>query len=128
MSKAIAILAVFFGVGLFCGYGVAAAEDKPMGFPTVAEKVQKGEIDVGGKADKAFGMALDRRYHRVHSEVLGLECGNCHVGKVARGVEIFSVRPAVDVSATSPGAIDRRACLGCHLAGPGRSFYGPRKP
>mgnify|MGYP000032073007 CR=1 FL=1 len=44
------------------------------------------------------------------------------------GVAAFTEPPAVDVSPKSPGLVDRRGCVGCHVAGPGRDFYGPGKP
>jgi hypothetical protein len=124
MNMAIAILVVFLGVGMLRG-NVVTAEDKPMGLPSVAEKIQQGEFDVGGRADKAFGMTQDQRFHRIHTRVLGLECGTCHVNKVPLSVEMFAISPAVDVPAAALGPVDRRTCVGCHVAGPGRKFYGP---
>lgn len=128
MNKMLAILVVLLGVGLISGFAATAAKDASVSLPSVAEKIQKGQIDVGGKAKKAYGMADDQRFHRIHADVLGLECATCHAEKLPLGVEIFSVRPAVDLSTEAPGPVDRRVCLGCHTAGPGRHFYGPRKP
>jgi hypothetical protein len=128
MNRVILILVLFVVIGLISRLAVAAEKDKPTPLPTVAEKIQKGEIDVGGKANKAFGMGQDQRFHRIHNKVLGLECGTCHVNKVPLSTEIFTLRPAVDASAQAPGIVDRRVCLGCHTAGPGRDIYGPKKP
>jgi hypothetical protein len=124
-NRVIAILVVFVGLGLFGGF--AATADESMSLSTLAEKIRKGEIDIGGKADGAFGMGLDQRFHRIHGNVLGLECTTCHVNDPPRSVEFFMVKPAVDVPDASPGPIDRRVCQGCHTGGPGKPFYNPGK-
>lgn len=128
MNRAIAILVVLVGVGLIGGFAASAAKDASVSLPTVAEKIQQGQIDVGGKENKAYGMADDQRFHRIHAGVLGLECATCHGAEVNPSVAAFTEPPAVDVSVKSPGLVDRRVCVGCHQAGPGRSFYGPGKP
>jgi hypothetical protein len=128
MKRVIAILVVLLGVGLIGGFAVTASEDESVSLPEVAKKIQQGKIDVGGKANKAFGMAQDQRFHRIHASVLGLECATCHTEQLPPSVAPFTERPAVDVSAKSLGLTDRRVCLGCHTAGPGRHFYGPQKP
>ena len=128
MNRVIAILVVLLGVALIGGFAARAAKDESVSLPTVAEKIRKGEIDVGGKAWEAFGMAQDQRFHRIHAGVLGLECATCHGEQLPPSVVTFTAPPAVDVSAKSPGLVDRRVCLGCHTAGPGRDVYGPRKP
>lgn len=128
MNRVIAILVVLLGVGLIGGFAATASEDESVSLPEVAEKIQQGKIDVGGKANKAYGMAQDQRFHRIHAGVLGLECATCHGEQLPPSVVTFTAPPAVDVSAKSPGLVDRRVCLGCHTAGPGRHFYGPKKP
>ena len=128
MNRMIAILVVLLGVGLIGGFAATAGKDESMSLPTVAEEVQKGKIDVGGKEKKAYGMAQDQRFHRIHAGVLGLECATCHGEKLNPSVAAFTAPPAVDVSSDSPGLVDRRVCVGCHQAGPGRHFYGPEKP
>ncbi|MFQ5803266.1 MAG: hypothetical protein ACE5JQ_10260 [Candidatus Methylomirabilales bacterium] len=128
MSRATAILVLLVGVGLLGGFAATAAKNEFISLPTVAEKIRKGEIDVGGKAYKAYGLAEDQRFHRIHTEILGLECANCHGRELHPSVAAFTAPPAVDVSPEAPGLVDRRLCLGCHLAGPGRHFYGPGKP
>ncbi len=127
MNRALAILVVLLGVGLVGGFAVTLAQQESMSLPTIAEKIRKGEIDVGGKSGKAFGMGLQQRFHRIHGNVLGLECATCHVNDPPRSVEFFMVKPAVDVPDASPGPIDRRVCQGCHTGGPGKPFYSPGK-
>lgn len=128
MNRVIGIVVCLIGMGPIGGFAGAAGKDKPTPLPTVAEKIRNGEIDVGGKTNEAFGMGQDQRFHRIHSKVLGLVCGTCHVNKVPVSAEIFTLRPAVDASTQAPGVVDRRVCLGCHTAGPGRGIYGPKSP
>lgn len=98
-----------------------AAAESPTSLPGLSEKIRKGQLDVG----KQYGMAPDSRYHKIHAEVLALECVSCHADKFPAGKDIFAVPPAVDVSKDSPGPIDRRACLGCHVGGGASKVYGP---
>lgn len=114
----------FLGGAVLAGCATTTAKEGAASLPTLAEKVRKGEIDVG----KAYGLALEQRFHRIHAEVVGLECATCHVEKLPASATVFTLRPAVDASPDSPDLIDRRACLGCHTAGPGRDAYAPRRP
>lgn len=119
-----AVFLVLLLAGLFAGAATQAADNGVAPWPATAEKIGKGGIDVG----KTYGMAPDQRFHRIHNDTLGLECATCHSDKLPASVRTFSEPPAVDVSSASPGAIDRRACQGCHIAGPARNIYGPRAP
>lgn len=98
-----------------------AAAQSATDLPALSEKIRKGQIDVG----KKYGMASDQRYHKIHAEVLGMECGACHVDRFPRGTATFAVPPAVDVSKDSPAPVERRVCLGCHVGGVAIKAYGP---
>jgi hypothetical protein len=117
------ILVVLLLAGLFGGALLEryAAAESPTSLPGLAEKIQRGEVNVG----KQYGLALDQRFHKIHGEVLALECATCHAEKVPAGTEIFASPPAVDVSKDSPGPVDRRVCVGCHTGGVARKAYGP---
>lgn len=115
------LLAGLVGLAVLGGCATTEMKGGGVSLATLAEQVRKGEIDVG----KDYGLAPDRRFHRIHTEVVGLQCTTCHVDKLPARAEIFTLRPAVDVSPNSPAPVDRRACLGCHLAGPGKNVYGP---
>ena len=129
MKRLILIALLLVAAGLVGGAALGGCattttKEGPASLSAMAEKVRKGEIDVG----KSYGMAPDRRFHKIHNEVVGLECATCHADRVPTSAAPFMVRPAADISADSPDPIDRRACLGCHLAGPGRNVYTPGKP
>lgn len=127
MKKIITISVLLFGLGLIGGFAASTAE-KAAALSAKAEKVQKGDAAIKAKAlKKGYGMALDRRYHKIHSKVAKFECATCHSDRPPPSQVIFSAPPAVDVSPSAPGPVDRRVCLGCHLGGPGREFYGPSK-
>jgi hypothetical protein len=83
----------------------------PVSLSELAKQIRNGEIDVGAE----YGMALDQRFHQIHSTTLGMECTRCHVTKAP--LEIAP--PPSD----SPGPIDRRVCLGCHVTGPASELY-----
>ena len=118
-------------VGLVAGgvVGCAAPEEEvkevpkeitkevPMNLSSTADAIHKGEIDVG----KEYGLALEQRYHKIHTTVLGLECAACHLEKVDATSKVSS---AWNVSPQAPGPVDRRGCLGCHHAGPASDLYG----
>lgn len=93
-------------------------KEVPMKLPLLAEKIRKGEIDVG----EAYGMAPNQRYHTIHAMVIGLECSNCHVEKIPPEA-IFAQKPP-----GAPGPVDKRVCLGCHLTGPATNLYTPERP
>ncbi len=118
------VTAGLVGGAVLGGCATTPAKEGGASFSSVAEKIRKGEIDVG----KSYGMAPDRRFHKIHEGVVGLECATCHAEKVPASAEPFTAQPAVDISSQSPAPIDRRACLGCHLSGPGRNVYAPRSP
>lgn len=117
------IVTLFVGLagGIALDRYTPARAENPTSLPVLAEKIRKGQIDVG----KEYGVAPDSRYHKIHAEVLALECAACHAEKFPAGTEIFAVPPAVDVSQDSPGPIDRRSCLGCHIGGAAFKAYGP---
>ncbi len=92
-------------------------KEVPMNLPATADAIHKGNIDVG----KEYGLALEQRYHKIHTTVLGLECATCHLTKVDATNKVSS---AWNVSPQAPGPVDRRGCLGCHNAGPGSDLYG----
>ncbi len=96
-------------------------KEVPMNLPATADAINKGEIDVG----KEYGLALDQRYHKIHTTVLGLECPTCHLIEVDATKKVSS---AWNVSPQAPGPVDRRGCLGCHHAGPGSELYGSSGP
>ncbi len=96
-------------------------KEVPMTLPATADAIHKGEIDVG----KEYGLALEQRYHKIHTTVLGLECASCHLAKADATNKVSS---AWNVSPQAPGPVDRRGCLGCHHAGPGGDLYGSIGP
>jgi len=92
-------------------------KEVPLNLAQVADKIQKGQIDVG----KNSGMDVTQRYHKIHAEVVGVTCNTCHTKATTTQDEVFAVQ---DVSPTSPGMVDQKLCLGCHQTGPARNLYG----
>ncbi len=124
----IAILVIGLVVGGIIGWAAFPREvvkevtkEVPMTLPALAQAIQKGEIDVGTE----YGLALEQRYHKIHTTVLGLECATCHLAKIDATNKVSS---AWNVSPQAPGPVDRRGCLGCHHAAPGSDLYGSSEP
>lgn len=78
------------------------------GIPEIAKKIKKGEIDVG----KEEGMGLEQRFHRIHNEVLGIDCSSCHLEKLPE--DFLYQRKYKELPEDCPGQVDRSICLGCH--------------
>jgi hypothetical protein len=77
--------------------------------------IRDGSIDVG----EEFGMGTDARFHTIHAQTVGLSCVQCHVQEAPEEV--------AGVFEGSPGVVDRRVCLGCHLTGPATLLYEPKE-
>jgi len=82
---------------------------------SLAEGIQAGEVEVGDE----FGMAMDQRFHTIHAQAAGMACAQCHVQEAPEEV--------AGATEGSPGVVDRRVCLGCHLNGPATAFYDPKE-
>jgi hypothetical protein len=102
---------------LLVGIGVAPAVGQEGGFSlaALAEQIRDGEVDVGDE----FGMALDQRFHVIHTDVIEMDCSQCHVEEAPYEI----AQPSED----APSPVDRRVCLGCHLTGPATKFYEPKE-
>jgi hypothetical protein len=87
----------------------------------VAEALREGKIDVG----EVYSIdAKKGRYHAVHVDVLGLDCGSCHYGDTYRA-DYLLVGKTKPYAKRSEGRYDRTGCLGCHrTGGEGTAFYG----
>lgn len=93
-------------------------KEVPMNLWDTAEKIRKGEIDVG----KEYGMELGKRWHKIHADVLGLKCNYCHISSYADDF-IYQRKYKLPVRG-APGVVDRAICLGCHKQnGPARELY-----
>ncbi len=134
--RKILLLIVFVGI-LFVFSACEKPEEKPaaakpeekpkvvekikvLTFAETAEKIRKGEIDVG----KEYGMDIGKRYHNIHANALGLTCQTCHVAKEYAPDYIYQRKYKVPVRG-APGVVDRGVCLGCHKKGGiAKELYG----
>jgi len=89
MNNLRVIFLVLLVAGLFAGVIASQAADSGVTpWPSTAEKIRKGEIDVG----KEYGMAPDKRFHRIHADTVGLECSTCHADRIPASAQVFSVQ------------------------------------
>ena len=100
--------------------GVNAAGDEFTGISTYAEKIRKGEVDVGKRYDMDDKKG---RFHLIHSEELDLNCESCHVAKDYAKDYLLVNRYNAHRKALGEGkgrkadVLDRSVCLGCHKTG-----------
>jgi hypothetical protein len=78
---------------------------------SLAEGIRAGEVEVGDE----YGVGMGQRFHTIHAQTAGMVCTQCHVEEAPE-----EVAEAVE---GSPGIVDRRVCLGCHLTGPATLLY-----
>jgi hypothetical protein len=85
-----------------------------------ADAIRDGEIDVGTRYDMH---KKEGRFHRVHSEVIGIECEGCHVAESYAPDYLLVDRRNATLKAEGVGkgskadVLDRSVCLGCHKPG-----------
>jgi hypothetical protein len=94
-------IAIVFAMG-FVIVSFAFALD----IPKTAKSIKSGKIKVG----KSTGMEVDQRFHKIHNEVLGIDCVSCHISNFAP--DYLYQRKYKDVGGM--GHVDRGICLGCH--------------
>lgn len=82
---------------------------------SLAEGIRAGEVEVGDE----FGVGMGQRFHTIHAQTAGMVCTQCHVEEAPEEV--------AEAAEGSPGIIDRRVCLGCHLTGPATLLYEPKE-
>ncbi len=82
---------------------------------SLSRDIQEGKIDVG----EEFGMEPGQRFHTIHVDTIGFACTQCHVQDAPYEL--------AEPIAGSPGLVDRRVCLGCHVSGPATNLYDPKE-
>lgn len=85
--------------------------------PEIAEKIKNGKI----KAGENYGMGIEERYHKIHNDILGIECSSCHIEKYQDDY-LYQKK----YKEFENGPVDRGICLGCHKEnGPAKTkLYG----
>jgi hypothetical protein len=97
------------------------SQEQAANLTDVGKALRDGKIDVGTvySVDAKIG-----RYHNIHSDVLGLDCGSCHFGDNYQADYLLVGKDKPYVK-RSKGRYDRTGCLGCHRnGGEGTAYYG----
>ena len=102
------------------------AEDKPMNLHKTAEAIRAGAVNVG----KEYSLSDEGRFHKVHTEVLGMKCSGCHSADAYPDNYLY-LRKA-EFPKTLAGekvkAVERAKCIGCHSDGSVATvFYNVKK-
>lgn len=94
---------------------------EPLSVNVLAEMIRNGTIDVGTD----YSMDPTARYHKIHSEILGLSEEACHIGDEYSEDFLYQRKYKEPDLRDSPGVVDRATCLSCHRAGgPASELYG----
>jgi hypothetical protein len=104
----------FFLISLFVT-GLAHAEES--GLADTAEMIRDGEIEVGS----VYSVDLKKgRFHKIHTDKILLDCGNCHTGAVYKEDYLLINKEKALTSRQinkTDGRVEKSVCLGCHLKG-----------
>jgi len=88
----------------------------------IASDIKRGTINPG----KEYGMEIGKRWHNIHSEILEIGCGKCHIEAYPDDY-LYQRKYKVPVR-DAPGVVRREICLECHKkGGPAETeLYGKR--
>ena len=116
-----ALGSILMGCALLLTGAVTAGEKGGQDLAEMAKAIRDGQVDVGKQLD------MDKkkgRFHRIHSDTVGLECEGCHVGKEYAKDYLLAGRENAERQAAGKGkggeksdVLDRSVCLGCHKTG-----------
>lgn len=103
-------------IGLLAAFSAGVmAEDKPMNLRKTAEAIRAGTVAIG----KEYSLGDEGRFHKVHTEVLGMKCGGCHTADVFPDNYLYLRKgefPHVS-KGEKVKAVERAKCIGCHSEG-----------
>lgn len=88
------------------------AEDKSMNLRKTAEAIRAGTVDVG----KTYSLSDEGRFHKIHTETLGMKCGGCHSNDAYPDNYLYLRKaefPHV-LAGEKVKAVERAKCIGCH--------------
>ena len=91
------------------------AEDRPMNLRKTAEGIRAGAVNVG----KQYSLAEEGRFHKVHTETLGMKCSGCHTHDAYPDSYLYLRKaefPKV-MAGEKVKAVERAKCIGCHSEG-----------
>lgn len=112
--KSLLLMAILATVFSTLSAGVLA-DDKPMNLRKTAEAIRAGAVDVG----KTYSLAEEGRFHKVHTEVLGIKCGGCHANDAYPDNYLYLRKAEFPHMAAGEKvkAVERAKCIGCHSEG-----------
>lgn len=74
----------------------------------IAKNIKKGKI----KLEEEAGLDFDKRWHKIHSELLEIDCESCHIEKYEENY-LYQRKYKVPVE-DAPGVVKREVCFKCH--------------
>lgn len=103
-------------IGLMAALSAGAwAEDKAMNLRKTAEGIRAGSVAVG----KEYSLGEDGRFHKIHTEILGIKCGGCHSNDAYPNSHLYLRKSEFPymLNGEKVKAVERAKCIGCHSEG-----------
>lgn len=102
------------------------AEDKPMNLRKTAEGIRAGTVAVG----KDYSLGEDGRFHKIHTETLGIKCSGCHSSDAYPDDYLYLRKAEFPkaVAGEKVKAVERAKCIGCHSEGNVATAFYNKKP
>lgn len=110
MTRLIALLAV---LALAAPVWAAEEEDLETDLEKIAKAIRDGKEPVFGKLTMDYRKG---RFHTIHIDLLGLDCGTCHWGERYHD-DFLLVRRDEILRKRAKGQASREACIACHQKG-----------
>jgi hypothetical protein len=88
-------------------------EDIETDLEITARQIRSGEIPVAGPLSMDYRKG---RFHTIHIDLLGLDCGTCHWGERYQD-DYLLVRKDEVLRKRAKGQADRQVCVACHQRG-----------
>lgn len=113
-------------IGLTAALSAGAwAEDKAMNLRKTAEGIRAGTVAVS----KEYSLGEDGRFHKIHTETLGIKCGGCHSYDAYPNGYLYLRKTEFPrlVDGEKVKAVERAKCIGCHSEGNVATVFYNRK-
>jgi hypothetical protein len=121
------LLVLFFSLMLAGTVGAQEnddIEDEETNLERTAKLIRSGDIMVEGELSMDY---REGRFHTIHVDLMGLDCGSCHYGERYRD-DYMLLRHDEELRKRAKGQASRQTCLACHQVGGFATTYFMERP